>query len=263
MIKALILDIDDTLLNAQGQLTQATEAAIAEAQANDLQVILATARGYRSTAPIHRQLCLSTPAVCHAGAMVYDFAQEKPIKTWPLGPVIGRELAKLAAEHNVRISAYVDHEVWFNQMPEQPLRKDWVVKSDLAQALAGKSVLEMVVVGEAAVNTMEQAILASQLASQVAMGRWQEQGKTWLFIAQAGIDKARALDWLLPHLGLSWQGAAACGDGTADLGMLQRARWGLASPLSDPLVKKAAHAPFTLDPEEPIASLVQEILKRR
>lgn len=263
MIKALLLDIDNTLLDVNGQLSQATKEALALAQVSGLQVILATARGYRSTEAIHAELKLATPVVCHMGAMVYDYHQQKPLMTWPLGSHLAQELARLANELGLRISAYVDDEVWFNQIPDHPLRRGWLVKNDLAAALQGKSTLEMVVVGEEAVNRMLPAITHSPWAKQVALGRLHEEDKTWLFINRAGINKASALEWLLPRLGLTWHETAACGDGTADLDMIQRAKWGLAAPLAHPTVKQASHAPFMLEQSEPIASLVQEILARR
>ncbi len=263
LIKALLLDIDNTLLNAAGELSPASKKAINRAQASGIQVILATARGYRSTQTIHRELQLTTPAVCHMGAMVYDYTIQKPIIAWPLCTNIAHELAQLASDQGIVISAYVGHEVWFNRMPDIPLRKDWVVQTDLVAALQGKSTLEMVVVDEKPIEAIIVAIKQMNWAKQVALGRLEEAGRNWLFITRAGISKASALDWLLPQLGLTWQDTAACGDGTADLEMIQRAQWGLAAPLAHPLVKEAAHAPFQVDQSEPIASLVQEILNRR
>lgn len=263
MIRALLLDIDNTLLNAAGVLSQATKDALALAQANDLQIILATARGYRSTACIHKELNLTTPVVCHMGAMIYDYQQQKPLMTWPHPAPVAQRLAALADELDIRISAYVKDEVWFNRRPEQPLRNDWLLKPNLAAALADQSSLEMVVVGEAAVYEMMQAIKGRPWAQQLSLGRLQEAGKTWLFINRAGVNKVSALEWLLPSLGLNWHVSAACGDGTADLEMIQKAEWGLAAPGAHPSVKQAAHAPFSLDQKEPIASLVQEILARR
>lgn len=262
MIKALLLDIDNTLLGPEGQLSLATKGAIALAQNSGLKIILATARGYRSTRPIHSELELTCPVVCHMGAMVYDYELQKPLMTWPLPTQLAQRLASLASQQGVRISAYVDEEVWFNESPDQPLRDDWIIKEDLVSALEGQSVLEMVVVGETAVASMMEAIRQEPWAGQISLGKLQEAGKTWLFINRAGITKVSALDWLLPHLGLDWDDCAACGDGTADLEMIQRARWGLAAPLAHPSVKAAAHAPFALDQNEPIASLVQEIITR-
>ncbi len=262
MIKALLLDIDNTLLDREGRLSSATKDAINLAQKVGLHIILATARGYRSTRPIHSELKLTCPVVCHMGAMVYDYGLEEPLMTWPLPTPIAQRLALLAQEQGVRISAYVGAEVWFNDQPEQPLQDDWLIKEDLVAALEGKPVLEMVVVGEKAVARMMEAIKQEPWAAQIALGKLQEGDKTWLFINRAGITKASALDWLLPHLGLQWDECAACGDGTADLEMIQRARWGLAAPLAHPSVQQAAHAPFELDQNEPIASLVQEIIAR-
>lgn len=263
MIKALLLDIDNTLLRLDGHLSQASIDAVTAAKNKGITVILATARGYRSTEPVHAKLQLTTPVVCHVGAMVYDYSRQAPLQTWPLDTNTAHELAQLADNLNLRISAYVGREVWFNRAPKEPLRPGWIVKEQLATALRGVSTLGMVVTGEEAVDRMILEIKRRPLVNFVSLGRLHEFERTWLYINKAGASKATALDWLLPRLDLSWQGAAACGDGLSDLEMITKAAWGLAAPLAHPLVKLAANAPFILDETEPVASLVQEILKQR
>lgn len=263
IIQALILDIDNTLLDQNGQLTSASRQAIAQAQKADIQVILATARGYRSTEPVWTELNLRSPVVCHVGAMVYDYKWQRPLQSWPLPPLLTRRLTFLAQELDIRLSAYVGDEVWFNKEPAEDLRPDWVVKTDFVRALDKTIALEMVVVDEPAVSKMLEAIKASPWQNELFLGHMEENGRTWLFITRAGINKATALDWLLPRLGLSWQVAAACGDSVTDLEMIQKAKWGLAAPLASPDIQAAHHASFYLDVNEPIAHLVQEILRQR
>lgn len=264
MIKALALDIDNTLLNPQGELSAATLAAVREALEAGLQVVLATARGYRSTAPIHRQLGLTTPAVCHAGALVYDFARAQPLATWPLPRELAISLARLAEQLQLTVSAYVGAEVWFNRPPDAPLRPDWSICSDLPAALARvPEILEMVVVGTAEGRRFQQALLEQDWAGQLSLTAVREPEHDVLFIGRTGIDKATALDWLWSRLGLDWSQVAACGDSSSDLQMVQRAGWGVAPPAASQLIRSAAHPPLQLDCAEPIASLVRQILRQQ
>jgi hydroxymethylpyrimidine pyrophosphatase-like HAD family hydrolase len=171
-------------------------------------------------------------------------------------------LTKLAAELDLTISAYVDHEVWFNRPPDGPLRSDWLVQTDLAASLQNASeVLEMVVVGENQVQQLRQSLLDRQLAANLNLTVVDQANETLMFIGRIGNDKAVALDWLFRRLGVNWSQVAACGDSSADLEMIRRAGWGLAAPAASEIVRQAHHAPLQLDPNEPIASLVERILQ--
>ena len=68
----LALDVDGTLLDADGTLRQSTAAAVARAAKAGIRPVLCTGRRYRRALPIAQQLGIDAPLVCNSGAIVKD-----------------------------------------------------------------------------------------------------------------------------------------------------------------------------------------------
>jgi Cof subfamily protein (haloacid dehalogenase superfamily) len=73
-IELLALDIDGTLLDPYGTLPDAARAAVGEARAAGLAIVLCTGRRYRTTLPILHELSLDGMVVVNNGALVKDVA---------------------------------------------------------------------------------------------------------------------------------------------------------------------------------------------
>jgi HAD superfamily hydrolase (TIGR01484 family) len=74
MIKLLALDLDGTLLNSRGEITEKNLAAIQRAEEKGVLVTIATGRRFRDALPVARQINLNAPLICHNGALLkfYD-----------------------------------------------------------------------------------------------------------------------------------------------------------------------------------------------
>ncbi|MFN6964006.1 MAG: Cof-type HAD-IIB family hydrolase [Pyrinomonadaceae bacterium] len=70
MIKLLALDLDGTLMNSRGQISDANREAIRRAEAAGVLVTIATGRRFRDARPVGLDLGLNAPVVCHNGALL-------------------------------------------------------------------------------------------------------------------------------------------------------------------------------------------------
>lgn len=70
--RALLLDLDGTLLDRRGELGPANRAAVRAAVDAGLEVWIATGRSVASTRRTYAALELATPACCYNGAVLYD-----------------------------------------------------------------------------------------------------------------------------------------------------------------------------------------------
>ncbi len=70
MIKLLALDLDGTLLNSRGEISEQNIEAIQRAESAGVLVTIATGRRFRDALPIAFQLQLNAPIVCHNGALL-------------------------------------------------------------------------------------------------------------------------------------------------------------------------------------------------
>ncbi len=70
MIKLLALDLDGTLLNSRGDLSDKNLEAIQNAEKIGVLVTIATGRRFRDALPVARQINLNAPLICHNGALI-------------------------------------------------------------------------------------------------------------------------------------------------------------------------------------------------
>lgn len=68
-IKLLALDLDGTLLNSRGELTERNRAAMALARERGVRVALVTGRRFRDARPLALELGLDVPVISHNGAL--------------------------------------------------------------------------------------------------------------------------------------------------------------------------------------------------
>jgi len=72
--RLLALDLDGTLLDPFGDVTDSVREAVAAARERGLAVVLCTGRRFRTALPAARALSLSGPIVVHNGVLVKDIA---------------------------------------------------------------------------------------------------------------------------------------------------------------------------------------------
>ena len=70
MIKLLALDLDGTLLDSRGEITEKNIEAIRRAESAGVLVTIATGRRFRDALPVAYQLNLNAPVICHNGALL-------------------------------------------------------------------------------------------------------------------------------------------------------------------------------------------------
>lgn len=82
--KAIALDMDGTLLTRDHKISSATRAALAQARAHGIKVLLVTGRHFMTARPFHHELALDTPIICSNGACLYDPTTDRILTGDPL-----------------------------------------------------------------------------------------------------------------------------------------------------------------------------------
>jgi len=90
-IRLLALDLDGTLLNSRGQISDRNRKAIDSARENGVKVALVTGRRFRDSRPIALELGLDVPVIAHNGALTKHARTLETVVVTPL---------PLAAAHN-------------------------------------------------------------------------------------------------------------------------------------------------------------------
>jgi len=98
-IRLIALDLDGTLLNSHGQLTEGNRQAIAAARARDVRVALVTGRRFRDARPLALELGLDVPLISHNGALTRHARTLETIALLPLPVSAALRALELGRSH--------------------------------------------------------------------------------------------------------------------------------------------------------------------
>lgn len=94
-IRLLALDLDGTLLNHRGHISERNLEAIESARAKGVRVALVTGRRFRDSRPIALQLGLDVPLISHNGALTKHAETLQTVAVLPLPLDAAREALRV------------------------------------------------------------------------------------------------------------------------------------------------------------------------
>lgn len=109
-IRLLALDLDGTLLNPRGQLTDRNRQAIADAREYGVHVALCTGRRFRDARPIALDLGLDVPLISHNGALTKHAETLETVAVLTLPLAVAQEVIRIGREHGADALVSDDHE---------------------------------------------------------------------------------------------------------------------------------------------------------
>lgn len=255
-IKLAVLDVDGTLLEPDGTLSERVRDAVRAASASGCLVTLASGRRLWAIRPIVEALGIDTPVILYNGAIVYDIGREETLIGAQLAPEVLHAALDLIWQSDFqpvvyghprsgelvytgpaeRDSAAIAH--YFNRPTVQPAR----------MALEGlQRVLDpplLAAMGhEDEMRALEQGIAAARLECRTLVERqtFVPRSPWWqLDVSAPGCSKGEALRRLCVRYGIGLAETLAVGDGINDLELVGTAGLGIAMGNAVPEVVRAA-----------------------
>jgi Cof subfamily protein (haloacid dehalogenase superfamily) len=109
-ISLLALDLDGTLLDSQGQITERNHIAIDSAREQGVHVALVTGRRFRDSRPVALELGLDVPLISHNGALTKHAATLQTVSVLPLPLDAAREALQIGRRTGADALLSDDHE---------------------------------------------------------------------------------------------------------------------------------------------------------
>ena len=111
MYKLMAIDLDGTLLNSFGEVSEGTKLALQNARAQGTEVVLASGRPVSSTKTLALELGVDNYLISGNGSVVYDIQQDKIIYDKFLTKEQVLEIVKLCEENSFYYNIYTEEEV--------------------------------------------------------------------------------------------------------------------------------------------------------
>src|SRR6187200_3365540 len=109
-ISLLALDLDGTLLNGHGQISDRNRTAIEKARGAGVRVALVTGRRFRDSRPIALELGLDIPVISHNGALTKHARTLETVAVLPLPLEQARQALKIGRASGADPLLSDDHE---------------------------------------------------------------------------------------------------------------------------------------------------------
>ncbi len=236
-----VIDLDDTLLGPDKQISAANAEAVHSLQARGLRVILASGRRHENMLRFHRALGLSGPLVSCGGALTQEAETGEILHEQRLPAELATKLVAEGRTCGLSVIYYHPERVYVQeQTPWTDLYQHRAGEAptvhDLSQ-LAGAMPLKLIWCGPP-----EQIAALLQPLQALYQGRLEvlTTDPEYLEFTAAGINKAVGLSAVVQRYGIEPAQVLAFGDGNNDVAMLQWAGLGVAMSHARPSAKAAA-----------------------
>ncbi|HVB62742.1 MAG TPA: Cof-type HAD-IIB family hydrolase [Ktedonobacteraceae bacterium] len=274
-VKLIAIDIDGTLLDPDGEITQRTRAAIQAAQEAGIVVTLATARRYCNTAKFAAELGLEGAVIVYDGALIVTYPQNTIVATRTLQADIAQQVADLLARHRVQpvVHPYLGlvEEVWTGppDLDNYWLDAYFLAFSDQTHRMPIASLCvgypdPLRVVAFDSEEKIESLVpeVAALLVNWTMIKRG-NYGSDELAVMHPECSKASGVAIVAETLGITMPEVMALGDNNNDLAMLRLAGWGVAMGQASAPIKAAADAVTASNMEDGAAQAIERYALRR
>lgn len=242
MYKLIAIDIDDTLINDDKEVTPATQTALESAVAAGTVVTLATGRAYASAQAIARQTGLNVPIITYQGALVKNLIDEQTLYERYVPQDAVRKLFQYCVDHNLHLQTYLDDKLYARE--ENQKLRDYTALNRTAfyvepdwKTLAEGPTFKLLIIDEPDFLDELTPVLRELLGPDVHITKSKPY---FLEIMHNEGTKGHALEFLAAHFGCELSQTIAVGDSWNDHEMLEKAGLGVAMENAIPALKEIA-----------------------
>jgi hypothetical protein len=247
--KLLALDLDGTLLDSAGRISEANMSAVRKAQRAGVRVTVATGRSFASAEEFVRSIDPREPAITYNGALIRNGAGV--LKRFPLGEGAVREAVSLLRELGHPPIVYgADGRKFYERMDRRgrdlmsysKTPETHLVRVDDLGTREWDDVLRVsVITGAECIRELHLAV-TQRMGSRVrTVDTFFPEWDFWIFeILDAACSKSSALSFLCAASGIPREEVIAIGDNDNDIDMLSWAGLGVAMQNALQPVKEAA-----------------------
>jgi len=262
-VRLVALDLDGTLLTRGNRVSDGNAAAVRQAVAAGVHVVFATARPYVLAKPTADLLGVTSPIICHNGAMIRDPKDGAKLLALGVPPEPAMEIAAFADEQKYESMVTVDDVTHLlTRRPDvDPARlPGGMVLTERLSAHVANGCDAFLFIGEDAVD----GLLARfggryDRVLNLAHG-YSSTFPRYLNIVNAAADKGRALRMVCERVGVPMDAAMAIGDAAPDLEMMAPAGLSVAMGNAPPEVQAQVDVVGPSNRDDGVAWAIREFV---
>jgi Cof subfamily protein (haloacid dehalogenase superfamily) len=286
MIKCIATDMDGTLLNSLQQISQENKEAILKAQAQGIEVVVATGRSYQEATYVLADAGVKCPIICVNGAEVRT-KEGNVLTSNPIDKQLAREAAAKLTEHDVYFEVYTNNGAYtINMDLAVSILVDIIVsanpdvdRDEVAHAAGARlrdglihviedyeelfadeaqQIYKLLVFSFDPVKLQEAGKFLSEFEELAVSASGHEN----LEITHKQAQKGVALEAFVKAHGIDLAYTMAIGDNFNDISMLQRAGKSVAMGNASDVIKSLCDVVTNTNEENGVAKAIVDVLRK-
>ena len=266
-IDLIALDLDGTLLDPSGRITQASKEAIAQSQEAGVQVLLATGRSACEAAYFAQEAGCGILAAALGGAAVCDTRTGAHIRRWDFTPETGRRALELCLNRELELMIFAGEAIVLDPFSHRSLMKSYPFDAFHRSAVVTQDPLAYLEehnlpltklhgAGDPAHYPLQE--LAALEGVELTSSGFQD-----FELVPAKVGKGRALALMAILRGVPLERCAAVGDSPNDLSMLEVVGTPIAMGNAEAAVKELACYVSADNGRDGVAQAIRWCLEQR
>ena len=288
MYKLVTVDLDGTLLNSYGEVTENTKEKIKKTQEKGVEIMIASGRPIDSIKTIAEEINSKKYFIAGNGAIIYDIQKEKIIyeKYIPRQKII--EIAKICEENNISYNIYTEKNIITQDLKynvlyyyKENLKKDAnkitsIIKVDsileyvknepnikclkITVCDENQTIFKSIVRRLRAIENIDVMDVSHMSRKVFKQGPEDiEIGYFYTEISSTQVNKWQAIKYLLPILQIKPEEVIGIGDNINDKEMIENAGLGVCMGQSTPVIKEISDEITDSNTEEGVANVLEKI----
>lgn len=265
MYKLVALDLDDTLLNDELDITEGTRNALNAAMELGVVITIATGRMYASARQVAARLGLEVPLITYQGALVKHAKDGTVLYERNVPSDVVRYVFEYASQHGLHLQSYHndrllakeenDRLIAYSRMSNIP----YDIEPDFNR-LAEKSTPKLLMIDEP--DKLDQ-VLADLKAAVGDKAHITKSKPNFLEIMHPEGTKGHALQHLAAHFGIRQEETIGIGDSWNDRELVEQAGLGVAMANAVDSLKQVADYITASNNEDGVKQVIEKFILNR
>lgn len=241
-VKLIALDMDGTLLNDEGIVTDYTKSVIEQALAKNIHVVLSTGRPLPLCYPFAEELNLSSYIISSNGAEIWT-VQKELLERHTMDGSLMEQLWDIGTKK--------DHHMWIVATEELFIDQNKPVNFQEYEWLK---------IGYGQLNEREKRELLLELEKKETQIEITNSSLTNLEVNKGGVNKAAAIQSICKRMNISMNEVLAAGDSLNDLKMIQQVGIGVAMENAQQVIKQSADYITDSNNDDGVAKAIERFI---
>ena len=288
MYKLIAIDLDGTMLNKYGIVTQNTKDVIKKVQEKGIEVIIASGRTINSVKNFSKEINSENYFISGNGAITYDIKNDKILYENVLSKNKAQQVIKICEENSIYYSVYTENGIITKNLNYNTL---YYYKENLNKEEKEKTHINIVQDVYNYIEEKDEKILkimicdnnqlvfksilkkikeitdieildVSHMSRKLIKQGTEEIALEYFYteITSKNVDKWNALEMLIEMLNITKDEVITIGDNANDVKMIQNAGLGVAMGESAPYIKEQANIVTESNDNDGVAKILQQYL---